>query len=94
LKYGGRKALGILTGLVCGYFGSAEVVLITNSSRFVSGAKCVHSICSGGLDLAELCATTPMHAVEIVIFGRPVILDEGQGFDLFCSSPSDPIDIP
>ncbi len=29
LKYGGKKGLGCITGVVCGYFGSAAVVLIT-----------------------------------------------------------------
>ena len=81
--YGGRKALGAATGVVCGYFGSAAVVLVTKSAKIIKCAKICHSVCSGGLDVAELCATTPIHVVEIAIFGRPVLVQEGEGFDLF-----------
>jgi hypothetical protein len=91
LKYGGRKALGAITGLVCAYFGSASIVLLTNSGKVIKCAKICHSVCSGGLDVAELCATTPVHALEIVIFGRPVLLKDGKGFDLFASGKTDPI---
>lgn len=91
LKYGGRKPLGAATGLVCGYFGSAAVVLVTKSAKVIKCAKICHSICSGGLDVAELCATTPIHVVEIAIFGRPVFLEEGEGFDLFENGECDPI---
>lgn len=91
LKYGGRKALGCITGVVCGYFGSASIVLITKSAKIIKGAKICHSVCSGGLDVAELCASAPINLVEIVIFGRPVILKESQGFDLFSDGGSDPI---
>ena len=82
LKYGKRKALGCVTGVVCGYFGSASIVLLTKSAQIVKCAKICHSVCSGGLDMAELCASAPINLVEIAIFGRPVIL-EGQGFDMF-----------
>jgi hypothetical protein len=90
LRYGGRKALGCMTGVVCGYFGSASLVLITKSTRIIKCAKICHSACSGGLDVAEFCASAPINIVEIAIFGRPVIL-EGGGFDLF-SRDADPID--
>lgn len=63
LKYSGRKALSIITGVVCGYFGSVSIVLITKSAKVVKIAKCCHSICSGGLDVAELCASTPINIV-------------------------------
>jgi hypothetical protein len=90
LKYGSRKALGCITGVVCGYFGSASVVLITKSAKVVKCAKTCHSVCSGGLDVAELCASAPINLLEIGIFGRPVVV-EGEGFDLFSKNP-DPID--
>jgi hypothetical protein len=90
LRYGGRKALGCMTGVVCGYFGSASLVLITKSTRIIKCAKICHSACSGGLDVAEFCASAPINIVEIAIFGRPVIM-EGGGFDLF-SRDADPID--
>jgi hypothetical protein len=90
LKYGGRKALGCITGVVCGYFGSASVVLLTKSAKVVKCAKVCHSVCSGGLDVAELCASAPINMVEIAIFGRPVVI-EGQGFDLF-SKDTDPVE--
>lgn len=92
LKYGGRKALGAVTGLVCTYFGSASIILITKSVKVVKYAKVCHSVCSGGLDIAELCATSPINGLEIFIFGRPVLLEEGQGFDLFSNEENDPID--
>jgi hypothetical protein len=91
LKYGGRKALGCITGVVCGYFGSAALVLVTKSTRIIKCAKICHSVCSGVLDVAELCASAPINMVEILIFGRPVILKENQGFDLFSNGHSDPI---
>ena len=54
----------------------------------------VLAICSRGLDVAELCASTPINVVEIVIFGRPLFLEEANGFDLLSES-SDPVsDIP
>ena len=90
LKYGGRKALGCITGVVCGYFGSASIILITKSAKIVKCAKICHSACSGGLDVAELCASTPINILEIGIFGRPVVI-EGEGFDLFSKNP-DPLD--
>ena len=90
LKYGGRKALGFITGVVCGYFGSASVVLLTKFTKVIKCAKVCHSACSGGLDFAEFCARAPMNLLEIAIFGRPVIM-EGQGLDLF-SADSDPIE--
>lgn len=90
LKYGGRKALGCISGVVCGYFGSASIVLITKSTKIIKCAKVFHSVCSGGLDVAELCASAPINMVEIAIFGRPVII-EGQGFDLF-SKDADPVE--
>ena len=90
LKYGGRKALGCMTGVVCGYFGSASIILITKSTRIIKCAKVCHSACSGGLDVAELCASAPINMVEILIFGRPVII-EGGGFDLF-SKNADPVE--
>jgi len=89
LKYGGRKALGCITGVVCGYFGSASIILITKSAKVVKCAKICHSACSGGLDVAELCASAPINILEIGIFGRPVVI-EGEGFDLFSKNP-DPI---
>lgn len=90
LKYGGRKALGCITGVVCGYFGSASIILITKSAKVVKYAKICHSACSGCLDVAELCASAPINILEIGIFGRPVVI-EGEGFDLFSKNP-DPID--
>ena len=90
LKYGGRKALGCITGVICGYFGSASIILITKSTRIIKCAKVCHSACSGGLDVAELCASAPINMVEILIFGRPVII-EGGGFDLF-SKDADPVE--
>lgn len=86
LRYGGRKALGCITTVVCGYFGSASIVLITKSAKVIKCAKMCHSACSGGLDVAELCASAPINMIEIVIFGRPVIM-ENQGFDLFSTDP-------
>lgn len=90
LKFGGRKALGCATGVICGYFGLASIVLITKSTRIIKCGRVCHSACSGGLDLAELCASAPINMVEIMIFGRPVIV-EGEGFDLF-SKDADPIE--
>ena len=90
LKYGSRKALGSITGIICGYFGSASIILVTKSLKVIKGAKICHSLCSGTMDVAELCASAPIHIVEIAIFGRPVVI-EGQGFNLF-SKDSDPID--
>lgn len=90
LKYGSRKALGYITGVVCGYFGSASIILITKSAKIVKCAKICHSVCSGGLDVAELCASAPINILEIGIFGRPVVI-EGEGFDLFSNNP-DPLD--
>lgn len=90
LKYGGRKALGCITVVICGYFGSASITLVTKSTKIVKCAKVCHSVCSGGLDVAELCASAPINMVEIAIFGRPVII-EGQGFDMF-SKDADPMD--
>ena len=90
LKYGGRKALGCITGVVCGYFGSASIILITKSAKVAKYAKICHSACSGGLDVAELCASAPTNILEIGTFRRPVVI-EGEGFDLFSKNP-DPID--
>jgi len=92
LKYGGRKALGAASAVVCGYFGSISVILITKSGKIIKYAKICHSVCSGGLDIAELCASTPIHALEILIFGRPVLLKNGQGFDAFEMGDTDPIE--
>jgi hypothetical protein len=89
LKYGGRKALGCVTTVICGYFGTASIVLITKSTKIIKCAKACHSVCSGGLDVAELCASAPIAGLEIAIFGRPVVM-EGQGFDLFSKNP-DPL---
>ena len=89
LKYGGRKSLGCITGVVCGYFGSASIILITKSAKIVKCAKICHSACSGGLDVAELFASAPINILEIGIFGRPVVI-EGEGFDLFSKNP-DPL---
>ena len=89
LKYGGRKALGCVTMVICGYFGTASIVLITKSTKIIKCAKASHSVCSGGLDVAELCASAPIAGLEIAIFGRPVVM-EGQGFDLFSKNP-DPL---
>ena len=36
--------------------------------------------------MAELWASAPMNIVEILLFGRPVII-EGGGFDLFSKDP-------
>lgn len=90
LKYGGRKALGCITGVVCRYFSSASIVLITKSPKIIKYVKVCHSACSGSLDVAELCASAPINMVEIAIFGKPVII-EGQGFDLF-SKDADPVE--
>ncbi len=43
LRYGGRKALGCITGVVCGYFGSASIVLVTKSTKIIKCAKICHS---------------------------------------------------
>ena len=90
LNYGGRKALGCITGVVCGYFGSASIILITKSTKIIKCAKICHSVCSGGLDVAELCAAAPINMIEIFIFGRPVIIEDA-GFDLFSNNP-DPVE--
>lgn len=90
LEYGGRKALRCITGVVCGYFGSASIILLTKSVKIIKCAKVCHSVCSGGLDVEELCASAPINMVEIAIFGRPVII-EGQGFDIF-SKDTDPVE--
>ena len=45
---------------------------------------------TGGLDVAELCASAPINILEIGIFGRPVVI-ESEGFDLFSKNP-DPLD--
>ena len=89
-KYGGRKALSYITGVVCGYFGSAAVILVWKSAKIVKCAKVCHSVCSGGLDVEELCASAPSHIVEIVIFGRPIVI-EGNGFYMF-SKDTDPVE--
>ena len=52
LKYGGRKALGCITGVVCGYFGSASIILITKSAKIAKYVKICHSACSCGFDVA------------------------------------------
>ena len=88
LKYGGRKALGAVSGCVCGYFGSASIVLLTNSVKLLKFGKACHSICAGGLDILELASASPIHVLEIFIFGRPALLDIGDGFDLFQSGSS------
>lgn len=90
LQYGGRKALGCVSGVICGYVGSASIILITKSTRIIKCAKVCHSACSGGLDVAELCASAPINMIEILIFGRPVIIED-VGFDLF-SKDADPIE--
>jgi hypothetical protein len=82
LKYGGQTQLGCITWVVCGYFNSASIVILTKSTKLIKYAKVCHSVCSGGLDLAELCASAPINILEIGIFGRPVVI-EGGGFDLF-----------
>lgn len=64
--------------------------MITKSAKIIKCAKICHSVCSGGLDVAELCASAPINVVEILIFGRPVILED-QGFDLFSGEDCDPI---
>lgn len=93
LVYGSRKALGAISGVVFGYLGTTSIVLITKSAKIVKYAKVCHEICSVGLDIAKLCAGTPIHVLEILIFGRPVILDKG-GFSLFqeIHENSDPLD--
>ena len=65
------------------------IVLLTRSTKIIKFAKVCHSDCSSGLDVAELCASAPINMVEIVIFGRPVVL-ESQGFDMF-SKDTDPV---
>ena len=52
LKYGGRKALDYITGVVCGYFGSASIILITKSAKIAKFVKICHSACSCGFDVA------------------------------------------
>ena len=89
LKYGGRKALSYITTLVCGYFGSASIILIIKSTKAVKYAKTCHSICFDGFNIAELCASAPINMLEIAIFEKPVMI-ESDGFDLF-SKNSDPI---
>lgn len=79
-----------MTGLVCRYFRSASILLIIKSVKIIKCAKISHSVCSGGLDVAELCASAPINIVEIVIFGRTVVI-EGQEFDMFCID-LDPVD--
>jgi hypothetical protein len=41
--------------------------------------------------MAEVCASAPINMVEILVFGRPVILNESEGFNLFSNGKSDPI---
>ena len=89
LKYGGRKALGCLTVVVCGYLGSASIILLTKSVKIVKCAKLCHSVCSGSLDVTELCASAPINIVEIAIFGRPVIIEDKE-FYMF-SKGTDPV---
>ena len=43
LKYGGRKALRAVTGIVCTYFGLASILLITKSTKVIKCAKVCHS---------------------------------------------------
>jgi len=38
--------------------------------------------------ILELASASPIHVLDIFIFGRPALLDIGQGFDLFQSSSS------
>lgn len=83
LKYGGQKALGFISGVICEYFGSASSILIIKS------AKIFHSVFSGVLNVVEFCASTPINMLEIKIFGRPVIIED-EGFDLFSENP-DPL---
>ena len=52
LKYQGRKVLGCITWVVSGYFGSASILLITESTKVIRYAKICHSLCSSGLDAA------------------------------------------
>ena len=54
-------------------------------------SKICHSFCSSGLDIVELCSSIPIHVVEVVIFGRPAFLRDGEGFDLFSYGKSDPL---
>ena len=56
---------------------------MTKSLKVVKVAKTCHSVCSGGLDVVELCASTRIYIVEIAIFGRPVLLESDEKFDLF-----------
>lgn len=48
LKYVGRRELGVITDVVCGYYGSAAVVLVTNSAKVITIAKCCSMLWSSG----------------------------------------------
>jgi hypothetical protein len=37
--------------------------------------------------VAELCASAPIHIVEIAIFYRPALLSNSEGFEMFCENP-------
>jgi len=86
LKYVSRKVIGCLTVVVCGYFGSASIILVTKSVKVIKFAKVCHSACSGSLAVAELCASAPINILEIGILVRPVAI-EGEEFDLFSKNP-------
>ena len=80
LKYGDRKALGCITGVVCGYFGSASIILFTKSAKGIKCAKICHSACFGGFNIAQFCASAPINILKIGIVGRPVVI-KSEGFD-------------
>lgn len=59
---------------------------MTKSANAIKFGKFCHSICYGGLDVAELCYLAPVNVLKIKTFGQPVIF-EGEGSDLFCRNP-------
>ena len=75
--------------MVCGCFGSVSSRIPTKSAKVMKCAKVCHSVCSGVLDVAELCALDSINVLEIGIFGKPIVT-EGEGFYLFSKDP-DPI---
>jgi len=81
--------LGLITGIVCRYFDSASIILITKSAKIVKRTKICHSTCSGILDVAELYDSILINLLETEIFRRPVVI-EGEEFYLF-SKNRDPL---
>ena len=69
-KLGGRKVVGVVTGLLCTYFSLVTILLIIKSNKIIKYVKTCYSVCSSGLNIGELYVSTSIHTFEIIIFGN------------------------